>query len=1205
MDPGGGAILVQGGTLDLTDDVITGSYVQAGAGGDGANRGNGGNAGSAGGGAVYVATGATLNADQLTVQNSYVSASDAPIVWNHCNLEEITGGCGGYYGGKGGDGGTAQGGGVYVAGTLNIVGAATFSGDQAVSAGGPGGDNPTGRGGVGGAAGTAEGGAIYVASGGSLNQCASPAFSNNSVTATSGPGGNEGEGATDPGPNGAAGVASAPDVYPAGATSTSHTCRPLQVVIGFPEPSGGNPPSYSIGKPFPVTITVSTTAGPVTNIQFNGLPLTFVPSDAVRVLSTTKVAPFTLPAGASKTFSFQLNPLEPAAATAITSVSGQLNGATVTAQDRGAFSVIGTGPLLVALTVDPGKIKVQQTADGVDPIEATVTAAVTNTTNKRIDAVTIDKELSIAVLDHYHVPAVPLKQVNGPTPSAAIGTLSPGATKKVTYQLEVSGDGHYSLVAIARGTLRGAVVTGVGRAQVAPESQLLVWSAALGRRVRIAGVRAGSTVVPGGTAFTISIKLEDRSYTSALVIAPMWPKSMSGNASDGHVQTPSLPIEALGQSAPPPSPFYELEPRQTKTVEMVIQTAKSDAKFIPELISLGEKASPRGGTRATVTLPDYWGGWVVSDQDDHVLGNSLTADDELFASASTAFNVSVGDSALDRQQLSAADATYLAVGEVALAVPYAAKELITGTWNLVSETIPAALSAAYLGATEILSYEVGLVQGLDADPQARASFITQVSDAVSSAYAHVTNIPALVKQDQILVDKIDKVVFGHYAAIEQELYDGDYDSAVKSLAQEGVTAVASIPGAPEATLGAAEQFVDLTSIAAARLVRLDDAAALLEAAQAAVKDKLAAWIGTATEEAANPITDAINFKNFPRRFLGIPIDVGAVPALFGYSAQQLQQLLAFCKDNDVIVTIRGRAQAALGWLNAPGGAALKPEAFKLKTVDAIDEAFLGYAPPPGQQTLASLVVRVPPSEQEVITRLRAAGVPEGSPDWQAALQRLADRQKEFSSTQQGYAQSMLKWNDQGKVTTKWNWVDNEIPKANEPETVNFRLVDLSDGKRLPKGSAPRPGANYAVEVQALNESGGPVGNWQRVTGDADMVAIVNPDGSGLTQPQHIKLLNQLRDSNLGVAHPELATWTRYDEANPFFFASKEKQLQSGTFLQACPDATLRAVQYAPALTNLTRPGINTYNYFIRFVGGCESPLSGLSPSGLPLGGTVL
>ncbi|MGA3221567.1 MAG: hypothetical protein ABSE77_21275, partial [Acidimicrobiales bacterium] len=69
--------------------------------------------------------------------------------------------------------------------------------------------------------------------------------------------------------------------------------------------------------------------------------------------------------------------------------------------------------------------------------------------------------------------------------------------------------------------------------------------------------------------------------------------------------------------------------------------------------------------------------------------------------------------------------------------------------------------------------------------------------------------------------------------------------------------------------------------------------------------------------------------------------------LFGYSVQQMQDLLAFCKENQLIVTIRGRAQASLEWLQQPGGAALKAEAFKIKTVDAIDEAFLGYAPPPG------------------------------------------------------------------------------------------------------------------------------------------------------------------------------------------------------------------------------------------------------------------
>ena len=220
--------------------------------------------------------------------------------------------------------------------------------------------------------------------------CASPAFSNNSVTAASGPGGNEGEGATI-GANGAAARGEGAGRVPGeGDQHLAHLPSPAGR-DRLPSPRSATHPATRSGNPSP-SPSPSAPRQALSPISSSiGLPLTFVPSDAVRVLSTTKVAPFTLPAGASKTFSFQLNPLEPAAATAITSVSGQLNGATVTAQDRGAFSVIGTGPLLVALTVDPGKIKVQQTADGVDPIEATVTAAVTNTTNKRIDAVTIDK----------------------------------------------------------------------------------------------------------------------------------------------------------------------------------------------------------------------------------------------------------------------------------------------------------------------------------------------------------------------------------------------------------------------------------------------------------------------------------------------------------------------------------------------------------------------------------------------------------------------------------------------------------------------------------------------------------------------------------------------------------------------------------------------------------------------------------------------
>ncbi|HTW08532.1 MAG TPA: hypothetical protein VME46_13530 [Acidimicrobiales bacterium] len=78
----------------------------------------------------------------------------------------------------------------------------------------------------------------------------------------------------------------------------------------------------------------------------------------------------------------------------------------------------------------------------------------------------------------------------------------------------------------------------------------------------------------------------------------------------------------------------------------------------------------------------------------------------------------------------------------------------------------------------------------------------------------------------------------------------------------------------------------------------------------------------------------------------------------------------------------------------------------------------------------------------------------------------------------------------------------------------------------------------------------PVGNWQPVTGDADMVSITNPDGSGLTEQQHVDLLNKLRTSDLGVAHPDLATWTKWDEQNTFFFQgqagpARERHLPPG------------------------------------------------------------
>ena len=987
--------------------------------------------------------------------------------------------------------------------------------------------------------------------------------------------------------------------------------KALSVDITFPGASSTKAASANVGSTFLADVTVS--ASPGTNVDavhFTSAPLGFAPAADVRVLSGPSPPlnqPFALAGGTQRTFAYQLKALQGGQVTVSSQAAGLVGNHEVTAEDNEPFTINVPSTLVVTLKVSPSKVKVNQTPEGVDPVTVTVEADVTNKGKRRADNVTLYRELSIGVLDHYHVPAIPIKQGARPSPSESLGTITPGATKIARYKLEVSGDGTYSLETVATGYQAGQVVHGVGKTQLAPQSQLLVWSAAIGREVRDPQT---PELIPGGSVFTIRITLEDRSYTSPIVLAPMGPKNMKGNASDGHVQTAGFPIEQIDESAPAPSQMELLAPRQTKTLEMVVRTVKSDARFIPELLTKGQSPPPGGGTRAMVTLPDYWRGWVVSDKDPHQVDRQLTADDEVTAPGSTEFDVSVNDAPLDAAELSAADKRYLAAGEVALAVPYAAQQLITGFWSLASETVPRALSAAYLGVLEVVTYESKLWQGMLADPSQEGAFFSQLDQVIGSVYDQVTDFPAFAAEAKALIANANKTVFSHYAGIEQDLYAGDYDTAVKALSEEAVVGLASIPGAPEAGLAAAgsalsagERLVNVTSLAAARLVRWDGAVELLEVGNSDASAKLASWLAHALGQAANPIEEALDIKNFPVRLLGVPLDISKMASLSGYSEEQIANLLRFCTDNDVIVTVRPRPSAALGWLDSPFGAALKPELFKMKTVDAIDEAYLGYAPGPGQATVASLVVRVPPSEADVIAALRANHVTDGSAEWDAVIARYQSRLREFTKAatgKNGDVQDMVQWNKAGRVTTKWNWLDNDIQLANEPQSVGFRLVNMTTGERLPPGLQPQPGTNYAVEVLKLNKDGSPVTGavWQRVTGDADMVSIVNPDGSGLTEAQHVKLLDFLRDSDLGVAHPDLATWTRSDEANPFFFDAKKKQLESGTFLQACPDGTIRAVRYAPALTNLFQQGVDAYNYYIKFVGGCESPLAAVSAAGV-------
>jgi CSLREA domain-containing protein len=259
-DPGGstgagGGLYVAGGTATLTNDTLDANLAQGGAGGPGGEGGLGGSGGTAAGGGLYVAGGtATLTNDTLDANRArggaggtggpgfgtpanpgilpgtgglggsasggglYMAGGTATLTNDTLNGNLAQGGVGGTGGSGpvvgpgfagGGVGGTGAGGGVEVAGGTATLTNDTLAGNRAQGGvGGTGGTSGWGVGGDdGGGGGSASGGGLHIQSGSTI------ALSNTLIaenTLTAGPGGAAGN--SNFGRPGPAGSASAPDV---------------------------------------------------------------------------------------------------------------------------------------------------------------------------------------------------------------------------------------------------------------------------------------------------------------------------------------------------------------------------------------------------------------------------------------------------------------------------------------------------------------------------------------------------------------------------------------------------------------------------------------------------------------------------------------------------------------------------------------------------------------------------------------------------------------------------------------------------------------------------------------------------------------------------------------------------------------------------------------------------------------------------------
>ncbi|HEY7310781.1 MAG TPA: choice-of-anchor Q domain-containing protein [Gemmataceae bacterium] len=250
----GGGLYVEGGTVSLSGDTLTGDTAQGGNGGNGGGGGvkssvirHGGAGGSGSGGGLYVAAGnVSLSGDTLSSNTArggtggtggtsgnvsgnggnafggglYVQAGTVSLNSDTLSTNNADGGNGGVggiglFGGNGGNGGSAFGGGLYAVGGNVSLTNDTFANNNVRGGNGGKGNGDTfdsgavfvDIGGNGGAGGNAFGGGLYVAAG-SVNLLSDTVAGNNAFGGNGGNGGNgpAGEGSGGNGGNGAGGV---------------------------------------------------------------------------------------------------------------------------------------------------------------------------------------------------------------------------------------------------------------------------------------------------------------------------------------------------------------------------------------------------------------------------------------------------------------------------------------------------------------------------------------------------------------------------------------------------------------------------------------------------------------------------------------------------------------------------------------------------------------------------------------------------------------------------------------------------------------------------------------------------------------------------------------------------------------------------------------------------------------------------------------
>jgi hypothetical protein len=210
-----------------------------------------------------------------------------------------------------------------------------------------------------------------------------------------------------------------------------------------------------------------------------------------------------------------------------------------------------------------------------------------------------------------------------------------------------------------------------------------------------------------------------------------------------------------------------------------------------------------------------------------------------------------------------------------------------------------------------------------------------------------------------------------------------------------------------------------------------------------------------------------------------------------------------------------------------------------------------------------VVIHELPDAATVERRLRAAGFSSADGTWDAAMTRLAAREKERK-----YIEPLEALARKGEVTMHFNLAGNVMdPAALDAvaTTYRFRLAAGPGGDKIPQ---------FFVS-----------GRWRSITGDVDFLQITHANGKPLNVAERADVYRTFSSSPVGMLHGESATW-QDSASQEFSFPAKINEfVRAGTVIQFGPDGEARAVQFVKDVSAFKDPT----NYYVQWKGGFALP----------------